>query len=476
MTSHLITSIQALAKNQPQKTALTDGQTSLTYRDLVDCLSTFAGQLKAYKGTCASLEMENSIDWVIADLACIAAQVVTVPLPPFFTASQRENALRDAGVQCCISDGLIVTPLAYHVVPLAKETSKITYTSGTTGCPKGVCLSQPGMEQVAASLLSVIGAAPAEHTAALLPLAVLLENVAGCYATLLAGGCYDVRSQVEIGLGSGMKPDCVSLVGYLATSHATSCIMVPELLGGMLQVLTQTNTALPDMQFIAVGGSKVSPKLLEESRRLELPVYQGYGLSECASVVAVNTPDDLVIESVGQLLPHIQAHVAEDGEVYITHPPFLGYVGDPQGPASYATGDLGYMDAQGFLYITGRKKNVLITAFGRNVSPEWPESELLAQSEIAQCLVLGDGASYLAALLVPATKQINDPILQLVVDQANTRLPDYAQIQKWAKVRPFTLQEGFLTGTGRPKRETIMQSYHPLIQTLFREESYANVF
>ena len=171
MTSHVLSSIQTLAKNQPQTTALTDGRTSLTYRDLADCLSTFAVKLKAYKGTCVSLEMENSIDWVIADLACIAAQVVTVPLPPFFTASQRENALCDAGSQACISECLKITPLVYKAVPLPEGTAKITYTSGTTGSPKGVCLSQAGMEQVAASLLSVIGAAPAEHTAALLPLA-----------------------------------------------------------------------------------------------------------------------------------------------------------------------------------------------------------------------------------------------------------------------------------------------------------------
>jgi len=474
MTSHVLSSLHKLAKIPSQKSALTDGRRSMSYGDLADCISTFAKKLKPYKGTCASIEMENSIDWVIADLACIAAQVVTVPLPPFFTASQRENALRDAGVQCCISDGLRVTSLDYETVPLPEGTAKITYTSGTTGSPKGVCLSLLGMEQVAASLLSVIGAAPAEHTAALLPLAVLLENVAGCYATILAGGCYDIRSQAEIGLGPPL--DGISLIRYLATSHATSCIMVPEILGGMLHVLAQTDMSLPHMQFIAIGGSKVSPKLLDESKRLALPVYQGYGLSECASVVAVNTPHDLVVESVGQLLPHIDAHIAHDGEVWISYPAFLGYVGEKQGPASYATGDLGFMDGQGFLHITGRKKNVLITACGRNVSPEWPESELLAQAGIAQCLVVGDGTSYLAALLVPTTKQVSDAMLQDVVDQTNHLLPEYAQIQKWAKVRPFTQREGLLTGTGRPKRETIMQSYHPLIEILLTEEFNANIF
>jgi long-chain acyl-CoA synthetase len=117
----------------------------------------------------------------------------------------------------------------------------------------------------------------------------------------------------------------------------------------------------------------------------------------------------------------------------------------------------------------------MITAFGRNVSPEWPESELLAQSEIAQCLVVGDGASYLAALLVPSTEQVNGAMLQNAVNQANRLLPEYAQIQKWAMVRPFSMREGFLTGTGRPKRESIMQSYLPLIVSLLKEESYANV-
>lgn len=476
MTSLVLSSIYALTKTQPRKILLKDGRTSLNSSDLADGIHTLARRLKAYSGACAAIEMENSIDWVIADLACIAAQVVSVPLPPFFTDFQRENALYDAGAQCCISHAFQITNLDHAIVPLPEGTAKITYTSGTTGNPKGVCLSQAGMEQVAASLLSVIGAAPAKRTAALLPLAVLLENVAGCYATLLAGGCYDIRSQGEIGLEVGTTPDCVSLVRYLATSHATSCIMMPEILGGLLHTLRQTELSLPDMQFIAVGGSKVSPKLLDESKRLRLPVYQGYGLSECASVVAVNTPDDRVVESVGQLLPHIDAHIADDGEVCINHPAFLGYVGDQQGPHSYGTGDLGFMDSNGFLHITGRKKNVLITAFGRNVSPEWPESELLAQSEIAQCLVVGDGAPYLAALLVPSTDQVNGAMLQHAVNRVNGLLPEYAQIQKWAMVRPFSMLEGFLTGTGRPKRESIIQSYLPLIGSLLKDESYANVF
>ncbi|MDR4486618.1 MAG: AMP-binding protein [Nitrospirales bacterium] len=476
MTSEVLSSIHRLAKIQPQKTALTDGQTSLTYRELAEGIRTLALKLKVFNGVCVAIEMENSIDWVMADLACIASQVVTVPLPIFFTASQREHAMRNAGVQCCISDGLKVTHLAYQAVLLPERTAKITYTSGTTGSPKGVCLSQPGMEQVATSLLSVIGAAPASHTAAVLPLAVLLENVAGCYATLLAGGCYDVRPQAVIGLGAGMKPDWVSLVRYLAMSHATSCILVPEMLRGILHVLSQGGMRLPDMQFVAVGGAKVSPRLLEQSRQRNLPVYQGYGLSECASVVSVNTPQAVVGESVGQMLPHVDAHVAEDGEICINHPAFLGYVGEKPGSMVYATGDLGLIDGQGFLHITGRKKNVLITAFGRNVSPEWPESELLAQPEIAQCLVVGDGASYLAALLVPTGEQVSDVMLQKAVDQANARLPAYARIHQWARVRPFTVLEGLLTGTGRPKREMIVRFYHTLIHTLFKEEAYANIF
>jgi len=475
VNSLVLHSIYERASKTPGIAALSSGETVMNYHQLAQRIGTFIHRLHPYKGKCLAIEMENSPDWVIADLACVEAGVVTVPIPPFFTPEQRLNALSDAGVRAIIGEDLELLPLSYSSENYPKGTSKITYTSGSTGTPKGVCLSQEGMEQVAVSLMDVIGVEAAGLTAALLPLGVLLENVSGCYATLLAGGCYDVRPQNEIGLGNGGAPDFGELAQYLATSKATSCILVPELLRGLMQALAYTKTRLPAMQFMAVGGSKVSSHLLQNADLLGLPVYQGYGLSECSSVVAVNTPAQHDISSVGKVLPHSNIAIAEDGEIIINNPAFLGYLGEVNATKQYATGDLGTLDDHGFLHVTGRKKNLLITAYGRNVSPEWPESELLSQPEIMQCIVFGDAAPHLAALIVPSLSSTSDVMLQKAIDQTNQSLPEYAQINTWQKVLPFTVREGLLTGTGRPRRTSIFQAHNSLIKALSKEDSYANI-
>ncbi|MGD9000605.1 MAG: AMP-binding protein, partial [Granulosicoccaceae bacterium] len=422
---------------------------------------------------CAGIALENSMAWVILDLACIQAGIVTVPLPPFFTAAQCEHALHTSGAALLFTDKpgrhtgpVFVThgrpvwleSLQNEAVVLPAGTEKITYTSGTTGKPKGVCLSQQGMEQVAGSLVEVIGKKFAAHTAAVLPLAVLLENIAGCYATFMAGGCYDIQPQAEIGFTRGMIPDFGQLSRYLRASQAQSCILVPELLRGLMQALLQSKQNLPAMKFIAVGGSRVAPSLLEQAERLGLPVYEGYGLSEAASVVAVNTPAQQLGGSVGRVLPHIEVDFAADGEILLRQPAFLGYVGEAKQAGSYPTGDLGRLDDEGYLHITGRKKNIIINAMGRNISPEWPESELLAQPQVAQTIVFGDADAELGALIVPSSAQLDASQLAAAVANANRQLPEYAQIRHWRVTTPFTIANQQLTGTGRPRRDVILKA------------------
>ncbi len=475
MNSLVLAAIDTTAKREQQRPALTDGSVTLGYGDVASRIQARAAMLNIYAGACIAIDMQNSIDWVIADLACVTAGVISLPLPPFFTSKQRENALRNSGASCILSDGFEMTALPHRGVLLPEGAAKITYTSGSISEPKGVCLSQQGMEQVARSLVGGIGADAAQRTAAILPLGVLLENIAGCYATLLARGCYDIRPQPVIGLTPGRMPDFLTLVHYLAESRASSCIMAPELLRGALHAISQSGIRLPDMRFIAVGGAKVAPGLLAAAASLGLPVHQGYGLSECASVVSVNTPAAHALSSAGKVLPHVSLHIAQDGEIIIHNPAFLGYAGAAAGLETYATGDLGYLNEDGFLHITGRKKNLLITAYGRNISPEWPESELLAQPEIAQCFVLGDGAPYLAALLVPAGAHVTSAALQAAVERANADLPEYAHIKRWQKVTPFTISGGLLTGNGRPKRDAIRHTCRAVIEALFEKEFHANV-
>ncbi len=301
-----------------------------------------------------------------------------------------------------------------------------------------------------------------------LPLTILLENVAGIYSILLTGHACHVYSPSKIGMGTPFLPDIVQMISVMRENRITSAILVPELLNGFMKVLSATKSSLPDLKFLAVGGSKAAPDLVEKSRKAGLPVYEGYGLSECGSVVSLNTPSHDRPGTVGHLLKHVKAEIRDD-EIVIHDPAFLGYIGAPR-KTEFLTGDLGKIDGDGFVTIHGRRKNIIITSYGRNISPEWVESTLTAQPEILQAFVYGDGQPHLSALVVPFSIKDN---LQKSIDRANRNLPDYAQVKEFHAVAPFTAMEGLLSGAGRPKRKAIFEKYKPIIEgkeiTDFRE-------
>jgi long-subunit acyl-CoA synthetase (AMP-forming) len=216
-----------------------------------------------------------------------------------------------------------------------------------------------------------------------------------------------------------------------------------------------------------------------------IPVYEGYGLSECASVVALNTPKDERIGSVGKVLSNRIVRVSKDGEIEVKNVGLPHYLESAEGlrnkhqytPGSaprstdetwLPTGDLGHLDDEGFLYLDGRKKNVLITSFGRNISPEWPESLLLGSGLFKQAIVVGDGQAQLSALLVTAKDDVSDEAIQLAITSVNQDLPDYAQIGPWMLAdEPFTPNNGLATANGRLKRDLIKNKFNNQIELLY---------
>ena len=129
------------------------------------------------------------------------------------------------------------------------------------------------------------------------------------------------------------------------------------------------------------------------------------------------------------------------------------------------------MDERGFVTVTGRSKNVLITSFGRNISPEWVESELSAGNHFQQVLVTGDGRPGCAALLLPLNSGLGDGQIQAIVDEVNTRLPDYARVAQWLRlVEPMTSANGLLTDNGRPRRDRIAAHYSRDIEQLYKPQ------
>ena len=148
----------------------------------------------------------------------------------------------------------------------------------------------------------------------------------------------------------------------------------------------------------------------------------------------------------------------------------LGYCGAPPEPGGvWRTGDLGYVDRDGFLYLTGRKRDIFVTSFGRNVAPEWVEAELTAAPEIAHAWVWGESRPWSAAVLAAAPGQRPGDVSR-AVERANRVLPDYARIRAWiAAERDFSFTGGELTSNGRLRRDILLQQYGSRLDRLYQE-------
>ena len=486
--NRVLRAILAHAARRPRAPALRGTGGVLSYGVLAGLVEHFAAQLARGTGVVGVL-LDNGLAWAVADLAAQRAGRPLVPLPAFFSDAQLRHALVDAGVESVITDqparfqslghpavrgvtslSLAATSCAeVHLeasgcVSIPDATAKITYTSGTTGTPKGVCLTAAAIESVATSLLERVGAAAVERHTSVLPLATLLENIAGLYLPLLAGGCSTLLPLADVGMRGASAIDAERLISTLRTTAATSAVLIPQ----MLQTLVAHRAELPDVHFLAVGGAPVSLELLGRARAAGLPVYEGYGLSECASVVAVNGPDAERVGSVGRPLPHVRLRFADDGEIIVAGSVCAGYLHDRETRADgwWATGDVGYQDADGFLYITGRKKHMFITAFGRNVAPEWVERELTLEPAIAQAVIHGEVRPFNVAVLVA-----RDSGVAAAVAAANARLPDYARVGAWIMAdEPFSVANGLWTGTGRPRRAAILEQYGARLEALYAEK------
>ncbi len=452
----LMIELSGHARRYGARTAIESGDQKITYAELPAHVDDYVEEL--LKAGCSRLAIagDNSIDWLLWDLAALKAGIPCVPLPPFFTPVQREHVLQAAGITHIAHNAKLQATGIAILPPLPMGTDKITFTSGSTGTPKGVCLAQAGIEQVTSSIAARLGDGLAGRHLCVLPLSILLENVAGVYTALMMGATVVVPPLASLGMANAFQPDFTRLLSEINRLQATTIILVPELLRGLVGAIDATRQCPEKLAFAAVGGARVAPELLVAARALGLPVYEGYGLSECASVVSLNTPDDDRIGTAGRILDHIDM-ATENGELVVRNATFRGYLGEAaRAESTFKTGDLGVVSNDGRIEISGRSKNIIITGFGRNISPEWVESYLLAQPGILQAVAYGDGAQALSALIVPRK---SDADIKAAITAANAHLPLYAQVADFKIVAPFTTTNNMLTGNGRVRRDVILHTY-----------------
>jgi len=253
-------------------------------------------------------------------------------------------------------------------------------------------------------------------------------------------------------------------------------------------------------QYALSGGAPLSRDVAEFFWGAGIAIFEGYGLSETAPVLTVNTLDHVKMGTVGRALPGVELRIAADGEILAKGPNIMkGYWKMEQETAEvidsegwFHTGDIGEIDPEGFLRITDRKKELIINAYGKNIAPAPIENSLKSSRFIGQAVVIGDRRKFLSALLVPdfealkpwAERQgigagsnqdlIQDARVRALISQevanVNSGLASFEKIQAWDLLsEEWTLETGELTPTQKVKRRVINQKYGDILERLYQE-------
>ncbi|MGI6798405.1 AMP-dependent synthetase/ligase [Gordonia sihwensis] len=417
----------------------------------------------------------------------------------------------------------------------ASDAATLIYTSGTTGRPKGVVLTHENFLAECAATAEAVGTGLEEGKSTLLFL-----PLAHVFARVVAVGC------VENAVVLGHTNDIPNLIADLAVFKPNYVLSVPRVFekvyntaeqkaidGGKGKIFAKAvDTAIEYSRAVESGdagvllkvkhavfdklvygklraalggncegaisgGAPLGERLGHFFRGAGVPVYEGYGLSETTAAVTANNEEHSRIGSVGRPVPGVTVKIADDGEILLKGPMvFSGYWRNEQATADairdgwFHTGDIGRLE-DGYLFITGRKKELIVTAGGKNVSPAQLEDTIRAHPLVSQCLVVGDQKPFIAALVTldpeavpgwlerkglpastPLSELIRNPELRAEIDAAiagaNKTVSKAETIKKYEILETdFTIETGELTPTLKLKRNVIHQSYQEAIADLY---------
>lgn len=415
----------------------------------------------------------------------------------------------------------------------------IIYTSGTTGAPKGVMLSHGNLLSNVKAGLEVLHIDEREIFLSFLPLCHSFERMAGQYAAFAVGATIyyaesvekvaenltEVRPTVMTGVprlfekiyariienantGSFIK----KRIFWWAINVGDKYVQATKAgnVSGLLQRKYKLATKLVfsklhqriggRLRFFVSGGAPLSKEIAEFFYKTGILILEGYGLTETSPVITVNHEQKFKFGSVGQAVPGVQVKIAEDGEVLTKGPHVMkGYYKNPDATEETIdadgwlyTGDIGHLDDEGYLHITDRKKNIIVTSGGKNVTPASIENLLITSPYIEQVMVIGDKRKFLSALIVPAfdtlkksvtAKQIqyntiddliNHPaIYQMIEEDVQRLMTDMArfeQIKKFTLLpNEFTIESGDMTPSLKIKRKVVQSKYSDIIERMYEE-------
>lgn len=417
----------------------------------------------------------------------------------------------------------------------AEDIAIMVYTSGTTGAPKGACLSHRYIINSVESLRQTIPISETDISFSYLPYCHVAERISGLYNRLYAGAsAYFVEDLSKLGQYMlEVKPTVfASLPRFFEKIHAriiADLELLPEKereqfmnaleTGRRVSRLRQAREQVPDdllrdyesnatpvlrrvkdyfggqIRMATSGGAPLPLEVAEFFDAAGLPILQAYGLTENICV-AFNRPNNHKFGTVGPPMPGCEVKIASDGEILVrSEMMFSGYYKAPEQTAEMfrdgwlLTGDIGEIDAAGFLKITGRKKELIVTSTGKKVAPALIENMLKEHHLISQALVYGEGKSYLVALITlnpveavefarahgiaggsdnPAPSEPIRKLVQKMIDEVNARVSSTESIKTFAILdHDFEIEKDEVTPTGKLKREVVTERYRDLIESLY---------
>lgn len=454
----VLAAIRLTAVQTPQRIALTDMFHRLSYAELASSIARIAGGMTEIPVT-VGLLMPHGIESVLTDLALASLGRTIVALPDFFSIEQYRHMIADAGIEAIVTTPLLgerISSLGIPIVSVGSDgpplvltdrpSRRIIYTSGTTGKPKGVELAEAAMSASLAGLRQAVGATADDVHLSILPLSLLLEQLAGILLPL------------NVGARIHMASSLLTAPREAETARPTTTMLVPDLLAGWVDWLRQSGRSVPStLRFVGVGGAPVSDNLADLAWSLGLPVHEGYGLSECCSVVSVNRPGQRRAGTVGRPIGGVKVSI-DQGEIVVQGPTVMtGYLGGPPTQGIWRTGDLGSIDDDGNLIIHGRKDDLVVTANGRNIHPEWIEPMLLQDRDVRRAAIVA-GKSGLKAVLVTTVDVLSPAAWLQRLQGLTASAPPYARPVEVVLMFPERAAAANLfTLDGRPRRRRIAQ-------------------
>jgi len=419
-----------------------------------------------------------------------------------------------------------------------EDLATIIYTSGTTGEPKGVMLTHRNLASNMRAAADALNISQDDVALSFLPLSHGFERMVSyvylfCGVTIIFAESFDtvardmarVRPTVLTGVprvyeklhtrileaannagGAKAKLFRWALTAGLARAKAV-------LRGKPAGPLTSMAAAVGDrvvfsaireklggrLRFVASGSAPLASNVMEFFHAIGISIIEGYGLTETAPILTFNPLNALRVGTVGRAIPGVELRIADDGEILARGPNIMtGYFNKPEATAAaleggwFHTGDIGQIDAEGYLTITDRKKDLLVTSGGKKIAPQPIEAVLKRSPLIAEAVLLGDRRKYAASLIVPEFKAlerrlkdlgrppgareeliVRDDVIALyqeIIDALNRELSQYERIKRIALLpREFTVESGELTPTLKVKRKVVEEKWKEQIESLYRE-------